>query len=95
VSAALRHPHPSMKDKEAQAPEWGEANRSRVFEFLALLDRELTDRMFVAGDHYTIADITTLVAVDFMRPAKLIMPEEFVNLRRWHTHVGERTSAAA
>jgi len=95
VSAALRHPHPSMKDKEAQAPEWGEANRSRVFEFLALLDRELTDRMFVAGDHYTIADITTLVAVDFMRPAKLIMPEEFVNLRRWHTHVGERPSAAA
>ena len=95
VSAAFRRLHPAMRDMEAQAPEWGEANRSRVFEFLALLDRELTDRMFVAGDHYTIADITTLVAVDFMRPAKLIMPEEFVNLRRWHTHVGERTSAAA
>ena len=80
-----------MKDMEAQVPEWGEANRPRVFEFLALLDRELTDRMFVAGDHYTIADITALVAVDFMRPAKLIMPEEFVNLRRWHAQVGERT----
>ena len=95
VSAAFRRLHPAMRDMEAQAPEWGEAIRSRVFEFLALLDRELTDRMFVAGDHYTIADITTLVAVDFMRPAKLIMPEEFVNLRRWHTQVGERTSSAA
>jgi len=84
-----------MKDMEAQVPQWGEANRPRVFEFLALLDRELKDRMFIAGDHYTIADITGLVAVDFMRPAKLIMPEEFVNLRRWHNQVGERASATA
>jgi hypothetical protein len=30
-----------------------------------------------------------------MRPAKLIMPEECVNLRRWHVQVGERTSASA
>ena len=95
VSAVFRHLHPAMKDMESQVPEWGEANRPRVFEFLALLDRELTDRMFVAGDHYTIADITALVAVDFMRPAKLIMPEEFVNLRRWHLQVGERPSATA
>jgi len=95
VSAVFRHLHPSMKEMEAQVPEWGEANRPRVFDFLALLDRELKDRMFIAGDHYTIADITGLVAVDFMRPAKLIMPEEFTNLRRWHTQVGERTSATA
>ena len=95
VSAVFRHLHPSMKEMEAQVPEWGEANRPRVFEFLALLDRELKDRMFIAGDHYTVADITALVAVDFMRPAKLIMPEEFVNLRRWHGQVGERTSASA
>ena len=95
VSAVFRLLHPAMKDMEAQIPEWGEANRPRVFEFLGLLDRELKDRMFVAGDHYTIADITALVAVDFMRPAKLIMPEEFVNLRRWHGQVGERPSATA
>jgi glutathione S-transferase len=95
VSAVFRHLHPAMKDMEAQVPEWGEANRPRVFEFLGLLDRELKERMFVAGDHYTVADITALVAVDFMRPAKLTMPEEFVNLRRWHGQVGERTSASA
>jgi glutathione S-transferase len=95
VSAVFRHLHPAMKELESQVPEWGEANRPRVFEFLALLDHELKDRMFVAGDHYTVADITALVAVDFMRPAKLIMPEEFVNLRRWHAQVGERPSATA
>lgn len=66
-----------------------------MFEFLGLLDHELKDRMFVAGDHYTVADITALVAVDFMRPAKLIVPEELANLRRWHHQVGERASASA
>ena len=95
VSAVFRHTHPAMKAMESQVPEWGEANRPRVFEFLGLLDRELKDRMFVAGDHFTVADITALVAVDLMRPAKLIMPEECVNLRRWHVQVGERTSASA
>jgi glutathione S-transferase len=95
VAAVFRHTNPAMKDYESQIPEWGEANRPRVFEFLGLLDRELKDRLFVAGDHYTVADITTLVAVDFMRPAKLIMPEEFANLRRWHAQVGERPSATA
>jgi len=85
----------AMKELESQVPEWGEANRPRVFDFLGLLDRELKDRLFVAGDHYTVADITALVAVDFMRPAKLIMPEAYANLRRWHAQVGERPSASA
>jgi glutathione S-transferase len=95
VSAVFRHTHPAMKDLESQIPEWGEANKPRVFEFLGLLDRELTDRMFVAGDHFSVADITALVAVDLMRPAKLIMPEEFANLRRWHGQIGERSTASA
>jgi glutathione S-transferase len=95
VSAVFRHLHPSMSELEERVPEWGEANRPRVFEFLDLLDRELRDRLFIAGEHFTIADITTLVAVDFMRPAKLAMPEEFTSLRRWHAQVCERPSAAA
>ena len=95
VSAVFRHTHPAMKDFESQVPEWGEANRPRVFDFLGLLDRELRNRMFIAGDHYTVADITTLVAVDLMRPAKLIVPEDLVNLHRWHAQIGERTSSSA
>jgi len=95
VSAVFRHTHPAMKDFESQVPEWGEANRPRVFDFLGLLDRELQSRMFIAGDHYTVADITTLVAVELMRPAKLIVPEELVNLHRWHAQIGERTSSSA
>ncbi len=95
VSAVFRHLHPAMKELENQIPEWGEANKPRVLDFLALLNRELKERMFIAGDHYSVADITTLVAVDLMRPAKLAMPEEFINIRRWHAQVSERASASA
>jgi len=95
VSAVFRHTHPAMKDMESQVPEWGEANKPRVLDFLGLLDRELKDRLYIAGDHYTVADITALVGVDFMRPAKLAMPEEFINVRRWHAQASERPSATA
>jgi glutathione S-transferase len=95
VSAVFRHLHPAMREMENQVAEWGEANKPRVVEFLALLDRELQDRLYVAGDHYTVADITGLVAVDFMRPAKLDMPEELGNVRRWHSQVAARPSAKA
>jgi glutathione S-transferase len=95
VSAVFRHLHPAMKELENQIPQWGEANKPRVADFLALLNRELKDRLFVAGEHYSVADITTLVAIDLMKPAKLAMPAGMVNIQRWHGQVSERTSATA
>lgn len=95
VAAVFRHLHPAMKELEAQVPEWGEANKPRVIEFLAFLDRALRDSLFVCGAHYTIADITGLVAIDFMKPARLSVPEELVHLRRWHAQVAARPSAGA
>src|ERR1700687_5897322 len=76
VSAVFRHLHPAMRQMENQIPEWGEANKPRVIGFLALLDRELADRLYVVGDHYSVADITGLGAVDFMKVAKLQPPQE-------------------
>ena len=95
VSAVFRHLHPAMKEMEDQVPQWGEANKPRAIEFLSLLDRELKDHLFIVGDHFSVADITGLVSVDFMKPAKLEMPPELVNLRRWHAQVSARPSARA
>jgi len=95
VSAVFRHLHPAMKDMEEQVPEWGEANKPRALDFLAFLDGELRDRLFIAGDHFTVADITGLVSVDFMKPAKLELPVEFTNISRWHAQVSSRPSARA
>ena len=96
VANVFRHLHPAMKDMEVpQVPAWGEANRPRVEEFLAFLDGELTGRPYLAGDRFTIADITALVAIDFLKPARLAVPESASHLRRWHAEVGARPSARA
>jgi glutathione S-transferase len=63
--------------------------------FLELLDRELAKREFIAGDRYSVADITALVAVDFMKPARLTMPDDVSNVKRWHAAVSARPSARA
>ena len=96
VSHIFRNSHPAMKDMEVpQVPAWAEANRPRVTDFLALLDRELKDRRYIAGDRYTVADITGMIAVDFMKPAKLAVPETLTHLKRWHDEVSARPSAKA
>ncbi len=96
VAQAFRHTHPAMKEWEVpQVPEWGEVNKPKALEFLALLDVELAQREFAAGDDFSIADITGLVAVDFMKPARISMPEEFTNVIRWHRALAGRPSAAA
>ncbi|TGQ56165.1 glutathione S-transferase [Mesorhizobium sp. M1C.F.Ca.ET.193.01.1.1] len=96
VAAAFRHIHPAMKDWEVpQIPEWGEANKPKAIEFLRLLDRELADREFAAGDTYSVADITGLIAIDFMKPARIKVPEDCANVLRWHSALSSRPSAAA
>lgn len=96
VAAVFRHLHPSMKELEVpQVSAWGEANKPRVIDFLRLLDGELGKREFVAGDRFSVADITALVSVDFMKPAKLALPEELANVKRWHATVSARPSAGA
>ncbi|MEX0753437.1 MAG: glutathione binding-like protein, partial [Xanthobacteraceae bacterium] len=96
VAQVFRHSHPAMKEMEApQVPAWAEANKPRVADFIAFLDGELKDRRFAAGDRYSVADITGLVAVDFMKPARLTVPEELKNLRRWHAELSARPSAKA
>lgn len=96
VANVFQHLHPAMSRMvDPQVPQWGEANKPRVMQFLEFLDRELEDRSYIAGADYTVADITASVAVDFMRVSKMSVPDSLSNLRRWHQTVCERPSAAA
>jgi glutathione S-transferase len=96
VAQVFRHLHPAMKALEdPQIAAWGEANKPRVQDFLGLLDRELATRRYAAGDRFSVADITGLVAVDLMKPAKLALADEMANVRRWHIDVSARPSAGA
>ncbi len=96
VAAVFRHQHPAMKELEVpQVPAYAEAMRPRAIRFLEFMDGELGKREFVSGDRYSVADITMLCAVDFMKPARLAMPENLSNVRRWHAAVSARPSARA
>ena len=96
VSHVFRNSHPAMKEMEVpQVPAWAEANKPRIMDFLALLDRELGSRRYIAGERYTVADITGMIAVDFLKPAKLEVSPALTNLKRWHSEVSARPSAKA
>ena len=96
VSNVFRHLHPAMAPLEVpQIAAWGEANKPRVLEFLTFLDGELNRRSYVAGGRFSVADITAVVAIDFMKPAKLAVPDGLADLQRWYREVAARPAVAA
>jgi glutathione S-transferase len=78
-----------------QIPELAERGRRRVLQFFRRLDGQLADNRFVAGDTFSIADISALTAVDFARWSKIDIPEDATNLQRWYDEVAGRPSAQA
>ena len=95
IMQVFRNTHPFFADRIEQFPDYGEGQRRYAAKRLAWLDEELADREFVAGDDYTIADITALMGIDFGRVTKFKVTEETPNLLRWHQAVSARPSAKA
>ncbi len=96
VAQAFRHLHPSMVEREVpQIAEWGESNKPKAQDQLRILDEHLGKTQFVAGDTFSIADITAMVAFDFMKPAKIDRPDGLENVARWYGEVSARPSASA
>lgn len=96
VANVFRHAHPAMATWEVpQISAFSEANRPKVMASLEWLNKELAERSFIAGDEFTIADITGLIAIDFMKPARLQVPDELTNLLGWYKRVKARPSASA
>jgi glutathione S-transferase len=96
TAMVFRHTHPAMAQMEVpQIAQVAETNRPRVLDFLRVLDAHLAGTRFVAGDEFTIADITGLVGMDFLRMARIVAPPELQNVARWHGDLSKRPSAAA
>ncbi len=96
VASAFRHTHPAMKDWEVpQIEAFGESNRPKALRMMEFLDVELSARTFIAGERYTIADITAMMAMDMLKPARIDKPLHLDNLMRWYEAVSGRPSASA
>jgi glutathione S-transferase len=102
VAEALRNSSPAFKGRALpgaedyeQIPALVERGRARVGKFFQMLDTRLAAHEFVAGEQFSIADITAVVAVDFARWIRLTVPEDLSHLRRWHAEISARPSAKA
>ena len=102
VADAFRNAAKGLKDRAAtglvaypQIPELAERGRDRVEQFFRRMDGQLANNEFVAGDRFSIADISALVVADFASWIKLPVPEDAEHLKRWHESVSSRPSATA
>ena len=96
IGRTVQNTSPIFQGRFKQFPEYGEAQRAVVYQRLERMDRELNGHQFVAGDRFTIADITALVAIDIGgRLADIKIVSELAHLTRWHNAVSKRPSAKA
>ncbi len=95
ITQVFRNTHPFFTGRIPQVAEYGEVSRKAAEVRMTWLDGVLADRAFIAGDRYTIADITALCAIDFGRVSKIRIQPEQPHLARWHAAVSARPSAKA
>jgi glutathione S-transferase len=95
VGMVWAHLHELTRTRIKQIPELGEQQRKIVEARYRWLDDELAGRPYMAGDQYSIADITALCAIDFARFNQIAIAAEQKNLARWHQTVSSRPSATA
>ena len=95
IADTFRQRHEFFKGRIRQVPEYADIQRLNAEDSLKWLDGELANRKFIAGDRFTIADITAMIAVDFGRVSKIGIKPDQKNLARWHAEVSARPSAKA
>jgi len=79
-----------------QVPEAKEISDEKVNLYYARLNNEFSNAAYVAGDRFTVADISLLTGVDFAASLVGLTPDEsFSDLYRWYNEVSERPSCAS
>jgi|TARA_Y100000994_G_scaffold44237_1_gene34715 glutathione S-transferase len=95
VGMCFQHTTGYFKDRMTPVPEFGKEAGINAAKYLNILERRLGEKEFIAGNTFSIADITALCAMDFARVVKIRMTDEHVNLARWYEAVSNRASAKA
>lgn len=96
VARVFQNTSELFKGRIKQFADYGAAQKETVDQQLQWLDGQLQGKNFIAGDRYTIADITALVAIDFgSMMAGIKLDPALKNLNRWHQAVSSRPSAKA
>jgi len=98
VASCIRHTHPGLAPLEVrQFAEYGLAQGDKVRELARWFDGELSRQPFVAGQRFTIADITLLCALDFAKGLMKYRPADdgLAHLQAWRERMAERPAVRA
>lgn len=95
IGMCFQHTTGYFKDRMTPVPEFGRVSGKNASQYLNVLDKRLADNEFMAGDKFSIADITGLCAVDFGRVVDIRITDKQINLKRWYEQISGRPSAKA
>lgn len=95
IGMCFQHTTGYFKDRMNPIKEYGVEAGINASKFLNVLNRQLEKSQFVAGDAFSIADITTMCSIDFGRVVDVRMKEEHTALQEWYKRVSGRPSAKA
>lgn len=101
VAEVFRNSHPEFVDRGLpgtleqvpQIPALIERGKGRVSRFYRKFDAQLQSHRFVAGETFSVADITALCSIDFAIVVGLAIPSECSAVARWHEQVSARPGA--
>ena len=100
IAEALRNGNPKLKGRALpgpvaydQIPALAERGMTRSRHFFDRLDTRLSDTPYLAGNAFTLADITAFCFVDFARIIQLRVDDSRPALQDWFTRVAARPSA--
>jgi glutathione S-transferase len=95
IANCVRHTHPGLLPLEnPQFPDFGASQAARMLEAARVFDSRLATRPWIAGDRFTIADITAFCGIEFARLARFKPADQgLAHLAAWRDRVAERPSA--
>jgi len=95
VAQAFRNLSGFFKDREKISNEWGQISAEIARDAVPLFDDQLAKTQFIAGDSFSVVDISLLCTLDFAKATRQELPFDLPNLSRWYAAVSARPSATA
>lgn len=79
----------------AQCAEWGERQKVTAVNGMRYLNDVLATQPYLAGEQFSMADITAVAGLGFADFAEVGIPEDCIQLQAWRSRVAKRPSMAA
>ncbi len=95
VGMCFQHTTGYFKDRMTPFPDFGKEAGVNASKYLNILERRLERYPYIAGEEFSIADITALCAIDFGRVVDIRLQDKHTNLQEWYGRVSQRESAKA